>query len=54
MKQPAWYKPVDRALEASWPMMLVVAGAIIIITIALIAARKKLLLAGWLTYLLMP
>lgn len=51
---PPWYQWLESRLEPAWPLMVVIAVAIIALTVLAVASGKAALLAAWLTYLLMP
>jgi hypothetical protein len=54
IRQPPWYKWAEDKLEPSWPLMIGIAAALIGITVALMALDKPVIMAAWLTYLIMP
>ncbi len=52
--QPSWYQSLERTLLQYWELEVAVAIMIVVVTLALLIARKPVPLAVWLTYLVMP
>jgi hypothetical protein len=52
--QPSWYQALERTLLQYWELEATAAIAIVVVTLALLVARKPVPLAIWLTYLVMP
>lgn len=51
---PPWYSRLDEWLQPQFPLMLFIAFAIIGVTLFLLWRGDRVLLAGWLVYLLSP
>lgn len=49
-----WYGALEAFLEPSYPLMVTIAVAIVIITIALVLHGDNVSLAAWLVYLALP